>query len=321
MKFLGIVLTLELLVIQAIALPKRIVVAQDGSGNYTTVQAAFDAVPAHNTKPVEIYVKKGIYQERLFLPEGKSYITLTGEDKDRTILTYNNHTGTISPQGDTINTYTSASFFENADNFKASNLTFQNNAGFSAGQAVAVYAYGDKLVFDNCNFKGFQDVLFCSNPDSHQYYKNCYIEGTTDFIFGPATVLFQNCTLHSKKNSHITAASTPQNHAYGFVFMHCTLTADTGLNSVSLGRPWRPYASVTYIHCNIGPHILPAGWNNWKNAANEKTARFAEYQCTGPGAALQNRVPWVHQLTSDEAKAFTINNILSGPDHWNPLKQ
>ncbi len=300
---------------------KRIVVAHDGSGNYTTIQAAFNAVPGQNNKPVEIFIKKGIYKELLTLPKGKNFVTLTGEERSQTVLTFDNHKGVITAKGDTINTYTSASFFLYADNFKASNITFQNNAGFTAGQAVAVFANGDKLIFDKCNFIGFQDVLFCSGAGSRQYYRDCYIEGTTDFIFGPATAVFQSCHIHSKKNSHVTAASTPKDVPYGFVFFECTLTADKEINKVSLGRPWQPNASVTYIRCIIGEHIIPGGWDNWKNPENEKTARYAEYQCTGPGAKIHGRVKWALQLTEAEVKVYTLKNILGGNDHWNPFKE
>lgn len=296
---------------------KKVIVAQDGSGAYTTVQAAIDAVPAGNTAPVEIVVKKGIYKEMLNLPAGKDNVTLTGEDKDNTIITYNNHTGGNLPNGKPANTYNSATFFIYANNFSASNITFQNDAGFSAGQAVAVFANGDKLRFNNCRFTGFQDVLFCSGYPSRQYYKNCYIEGTTDFIFGPSTAVFQSCEMHSKKNSHVTAASTDKSSAFGFVFFDCKLTADTGLHAVSLGRPWKPYASVTYIRCKIGDHILPAGWNNWQNPANEATARFAEYASTGPGAKPAERAKWSKQLTKEEVKKITLPAIFGD---WDPLK-
>jgi pectinesterase len=315
----SIILTFTGLLLVLTGYGQRIVVAKDGSGKFTSVQAALNAIPANNTKPVEIYVKKGIYKEVITLPAGKDHVTLTGEDKDQTIITYDNHTGTISPKGDIINTFTSATFFIQASDFKAGNLTFQNNAGFTAGQAVAVFAFGDKLAFNNCRFLGFQDVLFCSGPNSRQFYRNCYIEGTTDFIFGPATVVFQNCHIHSKKNSHVTAASTPQDHPYGFVFIDCKLTADTGLNGVTLGRPWRPYSRVTYIRCEMGSHIIPEGWNNWKNTANEQTARYAEYKSTGPGAQPLLRAKWSKQLSGDEVKAYTIKNILSGIDNWMPL--
>jgi pectinesterase len=180
---------------------------------------------------------------------------MIGENKFKTILTYDDHTGTATRDGKVINTMTSHSFIIKSDNFTARNLTIQNNAGFNAGQAVALESDGDKAQFYDCRFVGFQDVLFTKNIYSRQYYKDCYIEGTTDFIFGPSTVWFEHCHIHSKKNSHVTAASTPQDHGFGYVFNDCILTGDTSLHSVSLGRPWRPYASVTYIHCYLGPQI------------------------------------------------------------------
>lgn len=294
---------------------KTIVVAQDGSGDFRSVQAAFDAIPSGNSNPITIQIKSGVYKERLVLDSRKDFVSLKGENKNTTILTYDNHTGSILPNGDTVNTWTSASFFIYANNFKAENLTFENNAGFTAGQAVAVFAHGDRLIFNNCIFKGFQDVLFCSGPGSKQYFNDCYIEGTTDFIFGPATAVFQNCHIHSKKKSHVTAASTPRELKYGFVFFDCKLTGDSELTGVSLGRPWTPYASVSYLRCEIGSHIGAEGWNNWRNPANESTARYAEYKNTGPGAQKEGRVKWIRQLTDEEASQFTLKNIFNG---WNP---
>src|SRR5437868_243379 len=183
---------------------KKIIVAKDGSGDYQSLQQAFDAIPSGNKKPVTIFIKKGIYKERLTLDLLKDFVTLVGEDKNETVLTFDNHQGTILPNGDTVNTWTSASFFIYASHFKAENITFENNAGFTAGQAVAVFASGDRLSFFNCRFVGFQDVLFCFRPGSRQYYKDCYIEGTTDFIFGSATAVFEKCHIHSKKKSHVT---------------------------------------------------------------------------------------------------------------------
>lgn len=305
----------------ASAQKQKWVVAHDGTGKYSTVQAALNAVPLNNSMPIEIFIKKGIYKEKLTLDSIKNQVTLVGENASNTVLTYDDHTGLVMPDGSVINTYTSPSFFIKANNFTARNITFQNNAGFSAGQAVAVFAYGDKLAFDHCRFIGFQDVLFCSGVNSRQYYRNCYIEGTTDFIFGSATAVFQKCHIHSKKNSHVTAASTPASHPYGFVFIQCRLTADTGLNAVSLGRPWRPYASVAYIKCKLGSHITPEGWNNWKNPANESTARFAEYKSTGLGAHVSQRAIWTKQLSAAAVKQYTVQNILSGTDHWDPVHQ
>lgn len=300
---------------QLTAQQKKLVVAKDGSGQYTTVQAAFDAIPSGNTTPVTIFVKKGIYKERLVLDTRKDFIRLIGEDKMHTVLTYDNHAGKKLPNGDTVNTWNSASFFIYANDFYAQNITFENNAGFTAGQAVAVFANGDRLSFNDCRFVGFQDVLFCSGAGSRQYYLNCYIEGSTDFIFGPATAVFQNCHLHSRKNSHVTAASTPRELPFGFVFFDCKLTADSAFKKVSLGRPWQPYASVTYIRCEMGDHILPEGWNNWKNPANELTARYTEYKSTGPGANPAARPKWIRQLSEADLSTYTLKNIFGD---WKP---
>jgi pectinesterase len=289
---------------------KKITVAPDGSGNYKTVQNALDAVPVNNKKPITIFVKNGTYKEKLHLDSSKRFVTLIGEDKFKTILTYDDHTGKISFNGDTVNTRTSASFVVKADNFRAENITFQNDAGFTAGQAVGLESDGDMASFYNCRIVGNQDILFTNNDKSRQYYKDCYIEGTTDFIFGSSTVWFERCHIHSKKNSHITAASTPQSHQFGYIFNDCILTGDTTLHGVSLGRPWRQYASVAYIHCYIGQHILPEGWRNWNNTENYKTTRYSEYENYGPGANPSQRVKWSRQLSDEEVKKYTLKNVL-----------
>jgi len=294
-----------------------ITVAQDGSGNYTNVQAALNNVPANNKNPFIIYIRNGIYKEKLLLDSTKNFVTLIGEDKFNTILTYDDHTGKVSPIGDSINTRTSWSFKIRADNFTAKNLTFQNDAGFSAGQAVAVESDGDKAIFKNCRLIGNQDVLFTNNDKSRQYYENCYIEGTTDFIFGSSTVWFEKCHIHSKKNSHVTATSTPKEKEFGYIFNDCALTGDTSLHDVSLGRPWRPYAQVLYMHCFIGEHIKPEGWSNWNNTDNYLTTRYSEYKNYGPSSDTTARVKWAKQLTDDEVKEYTIVNIFGG---WDPLK-
>jgi pectinesterase len=292
-----------------------ITVSQDGRGTYRTVQQALDAIPLNNKTPVTIFIKKGTYKEKLHLEAAKNLVTLSGEDRFTTILTYDDHTGKVSPAGDTINTRTSASFVIKADDFKAENITFQNDAGFSAGQAVAVEVQGDKALFINCRITGNQDILFTNSENSRQYYQHCYIEGTTDFIFGAATAWFEQCHIHSKKNSHITAASTPKEHAFGYVFYDCVLTGDTSLNRVSLGRPWRPYGSVAYIHCYMGSHIMPEGWANWNQTNYYQTARYTEYQNYGPGAKPQARVSWSRQLNDEEVKQYTLKNIFG---NWNP---
>ena len=296
----------------------KIVVALDGSGDHKTVQAALNAVPSNNKDPFTIYIRNGVYYEKLFLDSAKSFVTLIGEDKFKTILTYNDHTGKLSPSGDTINTRTSWSFKILANDLTAKNITFQNDAGFTAGQAVAVESDGDKAMFMNCRFIGNQDVLFTNNDKSRQYYENCYIEGTTDFIFGSSTVWFEKCHIHSKKNSHVTAASTPQGKEFGYIFNDCVLTGDTSLHNVSLGRPWRPYAHVVYMNCYIGEHIKPEGWSNWNNTDNYKTTRYAEYKNYGPSSEPAKRVEWSKQLTDEAVKKYTIANVLNG---WNPKSE
>lgn len=296
-------------------LSTMLTVAQDGSGNFKSVQDALNSIPVNNSKRFIIYIRNGVYKEKLFLDSTKNFVTLIGEDKFNTILTYDDHTGKLSPKGDTINTRTSWSFLIKANNFRARDITFQNDAGFTAGQAVAVESDGDKAVFTNCRFIGNQDVLFTNSDKSRQYYENCYIEGTTDFIFGSSTVWFEKCHIHSKKNSHVTAASTPKEKEFGYIFNDCMLTGDTSLHNVSLGRPWRPYAHVVYMHCYIGPHIKTEGWSNWNTTDNYKTTRYAEYKNHGPSSDPTKRVDWAKQLTDEEAKRVTIINALNG---WNP---
>ena len=297
---------------------KKITVSQNGKADFTTVQAALDAVPAGNTTLTTIFIKSGVYKEKIIVDARKSFVSIIGEDKENTILTFNNHAGTNQPNGDTLNTWTCASFFVYADDFYAENITFKNDAGFTAGQAVALRIEGNRASFKNCKMMGFQDVLFLSGSGVKHFFNNCYIEGTTDFIFGAATAVFNNCHIHSKKNSHVTAASTNSIIPFGFVFFNCQLTADTNVTKVSLGRPWSPTASVTYINCSMGSHIIPEGWHNWKNPANEATARFAEYNNSGVGGNVVARVKWATQLTNNEVRKYTLENILGT---WRPYSQ
>jgi len=276
--------------------------------DYKTVQAAFDAATPGTT----IFVKAGVYHEKLLLE--KDGITLIGEPG--AILTYSDHPGMLNAQGDSINTRNSYSFRITGNDFTARNITFRNDAGFTAGQAVAVEARGDRAMFIHDSIIGNQDILFLNSEKSRQYYQNCYIEGTTDFIFGAATAWFEHCHIHSKKNSHVTAASTPQDHPYGLVFDNCTLTGDSTLNRVSLGRPWRPYASVIYLHCWLGKQIMADGWANWNNTESYKTARYAEYEDSGPGANPAARVPWSRQLTKNEAETLSPKLVFGD---WNPI--
>jgi pectinesterase len=307
-----IVLTLLSLAASA---QKQITVAKDSTGDYKTIQAAIDAIPSPNNKPIIIKIKEGVYKERVIVDSGKNFITFRGDPTKKTMITFSHHSGSVLFNGDTLNTWNCGTVMIFANDFRAENIYFQNNAGFYAGQAVAVRAHGNRISFKNCAFMGFQDVLFLSGSGVKHYFENCYIEGTTDFIFGAATAVFKNCRIHSKKNSHITAASTSAFSPFGFVFFNCTLTSDDKLDHVTLGRPWRPYASVTYINCQMGKHIFPKGWDNWKNPENEASARYAEYNSTGPGANPSARVAWSKQLTAQEVKKYTLKNIFG---NWVP---
>jgi pectinesterase len=285
------------------------IVGKDNASKYHSIQEVLNMIPSGNTKPVKIFVKQGVYREVITVDASKSNILLVGENEDNTIIQFDNHAGVRLPNGDTLNTWTCATAFIYGNDFQAQHISFSNQAGFNAGQAVALRIEGNRASFYNCKMLGFQDVLFLSGNGVKQYFEDCYIEGTTDFIFGAATAMFQNCSIHSKKNSHVTAASTNSIIPYGFVFKQCKLTGDSTLNKVSLGRPWSPTASVTYIDCWLGKHIIEEGWNNWKNPANEATARYSEYNSTGPGANPSKRATWTKQLTMDQASNFTKENI------------
>ena len=294
----------------------KITVAKDGTGDYTFIQDAIDAMRVFATEPIIVYIKNGIYNEKIELPATKTDVSFIGESVEKTIITFNDHTGRGK-----INTFTSFTAKIAGNRFTAENITFVNSAG-PVGQGVALHVESDKAVFKNCRFFGNQDTIFASGENSRQLFLNCYIEGTTDFIFGPSTAVFYNCTIHSKSNSYITAANTPQGKKYGFTFINCKLTADTAATKVYLGRPWRAYAKTVFISCDLGKHIVPAGWNNWNDPKNEQTTYYAEYNNTGPGSDRAGRVPWSKALTVNQAmeytieKIFAVNNSVDGDNAW-----
>jgi pectinesterase len=262
-------------------------VATDGSGNYTTIQQALDACKSFPDKRITIHLKNGVYHEKVVIPACNNRISIIGENTEKTIISYGDYFNKINRgRNSTFYTYT---LLVDADDFYAENLTIENTAG-PVGQAVALHISGDRCVFRNCRILGNQDTLYTDGLNTRQYFDGCYIEGTTDFIFGSATVLFNNCTICSKSNSFITAASTPQGKSYGYVFLSCKLIAEEGVNKVYLGRPWRDFAKVVFVHCEMGVHILHEGWSNWSGTARDKTAFFAEYGNTGPGAENTHRV-------------------------------
>lgn len=290
-----------------------LVVSRDGTGKYRTIQEAVESVRAFMDYTVTIYIKNGTYKEKLVIPSWVKNVQLVGESAEGTVITYDDHAN-INKMG-TFRTYT-VKVEGSGITFK--DLTIENNAA-QLGQAVALHTEGDRLMFIGCRFLGNQDTIYTGAEGTRLLFTNCYIEGTTDFIFGSSTALFENCVIHSKRNSYITAASTPENVEFGYVFKNCTLTAAQGVNKVYLGRPWRPYAATAFLNCEMGGHIVPAGWDNWRNPENEKTARYSEYQGKGPGANPAERVKWSKQLTDKEARKYTIENIFKECSNWVPL--
>lgn len=313
-KVLGLLLLLS--VVSAAWAQERqdtIVVSRDGTGNFRTLQEAIESARAFMDYTVTIYVKNGVYKEKVIVPSWVENIDIIGEDRDKTIITYDDHAN-INKMG-TFRTYTVK--VEGSDiTFK--NLTIENNAA-QLGQAVALHTEGDRLKFINCRILGNQDTIYTGAKFTRLYFKDCYIDGTTDFIFGSSTALFEDCIIHSKRNSYVTAASTPKEAKYGYVFKHCKLTAEPGVDKVYLGRPWRPYAYTLFIECELGKHIVLAGWHNWGKQSNEETARYMEYKNTGEGANASERVAWSKQLTKKEAEAVTVDAIFRTQSDWNPI--
>lgn len=284
-----------------------ITVAQDGSGDFTKIQDAVYACPAFPYEKVTIYVKNGVYNEKVRIPEWNNNVILKGESKENTMITFDDNFSKIN-LGRNSTFYTSTLLVE-GDDFSASNLTIKNVSG-DKGQAIALSVTGTRAKISNCTILGNQDTLYLSGKNAKQYFKDCYIEGTTDFIFGGATALFENCVIHSIKSSYVTAASTPEGVDFGFVFKNCKLTAEPAANAVYLGRPWRIYAKTAFINCELGKQIKPEGWENWSKPDAEKNTFYAEYNNSGEGFQPKKRVTWSHQLTKKEADKYSIENIL-----------
>lgn len=307
---------------------RTIVVSKDGKGNFTTLQQAIDAVENGSSTRTKILIKAGTYKEKIIIPETKGAILLEGENPQNTIITYDDFASKKNSEGKDIGTTNSSTIFIHSNNFTAKNISFENSSG-RVGQAVAVLTSGDRIVFENCRFLGNQDTLYLKgvqdSPDktkpSRNYFKSCYIEGTTDYIFGAGTAVFENCTIYSKETaSYVTAASTPQENEFGFVFINSKIIGNAKENSVYLGRPWRPFAKTAYIDCEMNSTIKPEGWHNWNKPDAEKTTFYGEFNSKDSGANATKRVSWSHQIAKEESKKYTTQNILKGKDNWNPSK-
>jgi pectinesterase len=296
----------------------QLVLAQDGSGDVLTMQEAIDHVPENNTTRFVIFIRPGIYKEKITVPSTKPHITLIGEDAEKVVLTWDDFSGKVV-EGDTITTNTSFSFAVEADDFNAMNLTFENSAG-PVGQAVALRTNGDRQFFYRVSLIGHQDTYYTWG-NIRNYLLGCYIEGTTDYIFGHSTVVFENCHIHSMKTgSYITASSTEQFVKFGYVFFNSRFTAGDDIENVALGRPWRPYAKTVIINSFLDDFIRPEGWSIWRGReTNHLNSFYAEQGNYGPGADASNRIDWSHQLTETELEYYTLQNIFAqstNPEHF-----
>lgn len=298
--------------------PDTLFVARDGTAEFRNIDDAIEVCRAFMEYHKVIFVKKGTYKEKLIVPSWLTNIEICGEDRDNTIITYDDHANVFIPGTDrkmgTFRTYTVR---VDGNDITFRNITIENNAA-RLGQAVALHTQGDRLTFVNCRILGNQDTVYTGGINTRLYFKDCHIEGTTDFIFGPSTAWFENCTILSRTDSYITAASTPQNVEYGYVFNRCKIVAAEGVSKVYLGRPWRPYAHTLFMNCQLGKHILPVGWHNWSNTQNETTARYCEYGNHGEGAATKERAAWTRQLTRKEAAKVTLENVFRQNGGWIP---
>lgn len=295
----------------------NLTVAADGSGQFKSVQEAIMSVPSGSAaEPVIIHIKPGVYHELIYVQREKAYFRLVGDCATNTILTFGLYANMTNVDGKRLGTFKTPSTTIDADNFTAENITFANSAGHgSVAQALAIRVDGDRAAFYHCRFLGWQDTILINR--GRQYFDDCYIEGHVDFIFGAATAWFEKCHIHCLGNGYITAASTPQDVPYGYVFSHCTIDGEPGVQTY-LGRPWRLYASVTYLNCDMSDVVRPEGWFDWNKPEAHKTARYAEYNSTGPGAHPTNRVDWAKELTPREAERITVDKVLGGADNWTP---
>ncbi len=297
--------------------PDTIVVSRDGTGEFRTIGEAIEVCRAFMDYHKVIYVKRGIYKEKLIVPQWLTNIEILGEDRDATVITYDDHANIPNPAtGRGIGTFRTYTVKVEGNSITFRNITIENNAA-RLGQAVALHTEGDRLMFINCRLLGHQDTVYTGVAGTRLFFRDCYIEGTTDFIFGPSTAWFENCEIRSRADSYITAASTPKDRPYGYVFSHCRLTADANVTKVYLGRPWRDYGYTLFIGCEMGRHIRPEGWHHWQKE-RQQTARYMEYGNSGEGAATDRRAPWTRRLTKKEAAKITMEEVFAINDKWTP---
>ncbi len=296
-----------------------LVVAKDGSGDFFTLGEAVAAIPDFGRDTTRVLVCEGVYREKVVVPATKRLVALDG--RGRVCVTWDDYADRAGATGRRLGTSGSSTVYFGGEGWTVRNLTFENAAG-RVGQAVAVQCLASRLHFIGCRFLGDQDTLYLyasGNRDgetlaenARMLFEECYVEGTTDFIFGAASALFRRCEIRSKADSYVTAASTCCGQSCGLIFEECRLTADEGVTKCYLGRPWRDCAQTVFIRCHLGPHILPQGWHDWSKPQTHRTAFYAEYASEGPGAAPGKRVKWSRQLSEKGAAG-----VLKAFGEWN----
>ena len=310
-----------------------IVVSPDGHGDYMTVQEAVNAIPDYSHEQITtVFIRKGVYKEEVTIPHSKFRVHFKGEDPETTLITFDKYARKFWPgRNFDMGTSGSATIYIHASYVTFENLAFENSAGEGKeiGQAVSVFTDGDFLFFKNCRFLGNQDTLYTygrygkNGGIKRNYFLDCYIEGTTDFIFGTSIAYFENCTIHSKKDSYVTAASTLEGQKYGYVFKNCKLTAAPGVTKCYLGRPWGSFAKTVFIGCELGGHIVPEGWQDWEKEGKPNTRKnsfYAEYGSTGPGARGP-RADWAHKLSAKDLSDYSFEKVMYQKEDgikWNP---
>ena len=296
-----------------------VVVASDGSGQYKSLQEAISAAPMRTgaTDPRwVIFVKAGTYRERVYVQRERGNILVVGEGAEKTIVTYDLNATLLGPDGKPIGTFRTPTVQIDGDGMIWENITLANGAG-PVGQALALRVDADRVIFRHCRFLGWQDTILVNR--GRQYFADCYVEGHVDFIFGAATAYFDRCQIHCLKDGYITAASTPEGTAYGFVFADCRITGDAGVKTY-LGRPWRNFARTVFLRSEMSDVVRSEGWHNWSKPMAEQTTFYAEFGSTGPGASPATRVPWAKPLAAAYAAALTPARVLAGTDGWHPLQ-
>lgn len=318
-------------------------IAADKTGDYVSVTEALSSIPDTYTDKVTVFIHKGVYRERITI--ARPCITFVGDSPEDTVLTYDLYARMRMEDGMKRGTFRTYTCLIDTHDVTFRNLTVANTAGPgpTAGQAIALYADGDRLMFDNCRFLGNQDTLFTGplppreiepggfvgpkqfapRLNGRHYYRNCYIEGDIDFVFGSATAYFERCEFFSKDigqavNSYVTAASTPQGQPYGYVMDGCRFTGSCPPATAYLGRPWREYAKTVLINCHMDSHICPEGWHDWGKTEARSTCCYAEYNSTGAGASADSRPGWVRTLSKEQAALYSRVAVLNGEDGWSP---